>query len=125
MDSPHDAKATVSSVDPCVIDPGERNSQRADHIHIHNVGNPVVRGETLDEEIVIRLKHLRARLAAEVAATEGESSHTCPGQLSTTMARYRAPSAKCKLTGSNTSRLARAPGKLCGCMVVRSCSEGK
>jgi hypothetical protein len=52
---------------PRVNGPGERNGKRAAHIHIHDVGNPVVRGETHDEEIVICLKRLRARLAAEVA----------------------------------------------------------
>ena len=44
------------TVDSRVNGPGERNSQRAAHVHIHDVGNPVVRGETHDEEIVIRLK---------------------------------------------------------------------
>ena len=57
----------MANVDPRVNGPGERNSQRAAHIHIHDVGNPVVRGETHDEEIVIRLKRLRVRLAGEVA----------------------------------------------------------
>ncbi len=65
--SPHQARATVANVDPRVHRPGKRNIQRAAHVNIHNVRNPVVRGETLDEEIVICLKQLRARLAAEVA----------------------------------------------------------
>ena len=54
--SPHDARTTVANVDPRVDGPGERNIQRAAHVHIHDVGNPVVRGETRGEEIVLRLK---------------------------------------------------------------------
>jgi hypothetical protein len=66
----------VANVDPRVNGPGERDSQRAAHVHIHDVGDPVVRGETRDEETVVCVKQLRTRLAAEVAQ---RSSPHVPG----------------------------------------------